>query len=216
MKRKLLKVTGADAATFLQGQISCDIEKLSEDNWQLGAICNPQGRIVASFDATKKEDHYLLRMPEDILALTITHLTKYAIFSKVKLTESTEAEEGIAINDNWQQTNIDKGIATIYKATTEKFLPHHLNFDKVGAIDFNKGCYTGQEIIARMHYKGKLKQHLYPFELKHKAPLPPGTEIKNQEGKPIGHVIDSYTTKDNTQKALVTLLDEFVGEEFKL
>lgn len=73
--------------------------------------------------------------------------------------------------------NIFSGQVNIYSATSEKLLPHDINLHKINGISFNKGCYTGQEIIARMHYKGKLKNHLYSLKVKHQDPLLLGSEI---------------------------------------
>src|SRR5690606_8509417 len=58
--------------------------------------------------------------------------------------------------DDWEQLDIQAGIPTIYPATVDALLPHHVNLTQLQAISFDKGCYLGQEIIARMHYKGKI------------------------------------------------------------
>jgi folate-binding protein YgfZ len=62
---------------------------------------------------------------------------------------------------DWQALEITRGIPAVYLETSTKFLPHELNLPKLNAISFNKGCFTGQEIIARMQYRGKLKSQLY-------------------------------------------------------
>ncbi len=61
----------------------------------------------------------------------------------------------------WDAASIAAGIATVLPATQEAFVPQMLNFDLVGALSYEKGCYPGQEIVARMHYLGKLKERLY-------------------------------------------------------
>lgn len=60
----------------------------------------------------------------------------------------------------WDLLDIQAGIPNVYAATQNEFLPHHLNLHTLGAIHFKKGCYLGQEIIARMHYKGTIKKTL--------------------------------------------------------
>jgi len=65
----------------------------------------------------------------------------------------------------WETIDIKTGIVSVYPETRAIFTPHHLNYPKQGGISFTKGCYTGQEVIARMHYLGKLKQQLYQFDL---------------------------------------------------
>ena len=62
---------------------------------------------------------------------------------------------------SWQLLDIHSGIATVRPETSEEFVPQMLNLQIVGAISFKKGCYTGQEIIARMQYLGKLKRRMY-------------------------------------------------------
>ncbi len=73
-----------------------------------------------------------------------------------KIAEHTEVSDA----EHWQYLKISNYIPTIYPETSEKFLPHELNLPGLKAVSFNKGCYTGQEIIARMHYRGKLKTEL--------------------------------------------------------
>ena len=82
----------------------------------------------------------------------------------------------------WKLLTVSAGIPIIYPETTGKFLPHDINLQTLGAISFDKGCYTGQEIIARMHYRGKLKNHLYHTTITHPSPLLPGTEIYSLQG----------------------------------
>jgi len=70
----------------------------------------------------------------------------------------------------WEMLDIDNGIATIYPDTSDAFVPQMLNMQLIDAVSFKKGCYTGQEIVARMQYLGKLKRRLY------KAHIADGTE----------------------------------------
>jgi len=61
----------------------------------------------------------------------------------------------------WQWLDIQAGIPLISEATKEAFVPQMTNFDKIGGVSFHKGCYPGQEIVARTQYLGKVKRHLY-------------------------------------------------------
>ena len=72
----------------------------------------------------------------------------------------TSSEVFAEKNNHWHRLDIAAGIPRLYKNTIEEFLPHALNLPALGAVSFNKGCYTGQEIIARLEYRGHLKQHL--------------------------------------------------------
>lgn len=95
--------------------------------------------------------------------------------------------------NQWKHLDLCAGIPAIYPETSTKFLPHEINLDKLGAIHLNKGCYTGQEIIARMHYKAKLKNHLYLAQISNSATLLPGTDIYSLHGEEIkasGMIVD--------------------------
>jgi folate-binding protein YgfZ len=61
----------------------------------------------------------------------------------------------------WQWLEIQAGIPLITERTQEEFVPQMANFEKLGAVSFHKGCYPGQEIVARTQYLGKVKRHLY-------------------------------------------------------
>lgn len=82
-------------------------------------------------------------------------------------------EEFMPVNRSaWEWTDITSGIPSIFPATSERFIPQMLNLDVLGAINFKKGCYPGQEIIARMKYLGKLKQRMYLGHVSGMAPAP--------------------------------------------
>lgn len=80
----------------------------------------------------------------------------------------------LASPSEWNATCIKAGIGEVRIETTETFIPQMLNFQEIDGISFNKGCYTGQEVVARMHYRGKLKKHMYraTIGIKHSVPKP--------------------------------------------
>lgn len=88
----------------------------------------------------------------------------------------------------WQHLDIAAKIPNIYPETTEKFLPHELNLHQINAISFDKGCYTGQEIIARMQYRGKLKTTLHHGIVDEKPVK--GQDVFDENGKPTGMIVD--------------------------
>jgi folate-binding protein YgfZ len=145
-----LKISGTGAKKFLQGQLTCDLESVGL-NPQLAAHCNPQGRIISLFHIRYDNDAYYLNMPTSLLEIAKSALQKYAVFFKVS----------IEVTDDNLTAQATTDTAYIYPETSSMFLPHELNLDELGAISFNKGCYTGQEIIARMHYRGQLKNRLH-------------------------------------------------------
>ncbi len=114
---------------------------------------------------------------------------------------------------HWQYLNIIAGIPMIYPETSGFFLPHEINLIQLNAVSFTKGCYTGQEIIARMEYKGKLKKHLYTAEIQSYATPIPGVDVQYQSGHDIlsaGTVVDACQTKLHHFQVLMLLHDEDV------
>ncbi len=91
--------------------------------------------------------------------------------------------------DFWRCLSVRAGLAEISAATVDLFIPQMLNLQLTGAISFKKGCYTGQEIVARTQYRGQIKRHLYRLECPLPAPLA-GAELEGPNGQKIGSVVD--------------------------
>ncbi|PCK08508.1 MAG: hypothetical protein COA42_08740 [Alteromonadaceae bacterium] len=87
---------------------------------------------------------------------------------------------------------ISAGLAEIRPETTEVFLPQELNYHFLGGVAFDKGCYTGQEIIARLHYKGQLKKQAYLGQVKCETPPQPGNKIyaETNQQSAVGTIIN--------------------------
>ncbi len=209
----LIAVSGPDAPTFLQGQLTADVRAITPTQPGFSAFCNPKGRIRALFRIFLDQNTYFLQTPIGVLPSALAALQKVARFSKVVLKDvSLEWQRiGIWLTDNhleklhlfdhkeipiltlpcvepykrfeligqpnnikplwdklaalentkitdfdaWKMLDAQAGIPEIWPDTIEKFLPHNLNLPALGAVSFNKGCYCGQEIIARMEYRSK-------------------------------------------------------------
>ncbi len=106
----------------------------------------------------------------------------------------------------WRLLDILAGVPTIHATTQDHFVAQMLNLDSLGGINFKKGCYTGQEVIARMHYLGNLKRRLYMAYTAH-ASATPGQTIysANGDGQPVGEVVDSapHPTRGNALLAVL-------------
>ena len=90
----------------------------------------------------------------------------------------------------WRLLDIEAGIPTVREATAGHFVAQMLNLDRLGAIDFRKGCYPGQEVIARAHYLGRVKRRMQLLHLSAATEAPaPGTPVE-QDGKKAGEVVD--------------------------
>lgn len=234
----VLAVRGSDAAKFLQGQLTCNLNYLSDTQASLGARCTQKGRMQSSFRILLEGDGVLLAMASELLEPQLADLKKYAVFSKSKLTDESaawvrfglvNADAALAslglelpqstdsvvrhagliairvspgrselwaaadqarelsaklsasltqgtLND-WLLGQIRAGIGQVMPATRELFIPQMLNLQAVGGVSFKKGCYTGQEIVARMQYLGKLKRRLYRLQLPAGELPEPGTAL---------------------------------------
>jgi folate-binding protein YgfZ len=193
--RTLLKLTGSEVQSFLQGQLSNDINALEEGVVQLNAYCQHQGKIMALIWVMKRTDEYYLSFPKSLSAEIVKKLTMFKMMSDVTIKDVTnellqfgvvdEVVDGVfVINDQqsivlvdsanefklsdereWEAACIANEVPEVELATVEKFVPQLLNLDidEVG-VNFSKGCYPGQEVVARLHYLGKSKRRMRAFE----------------------------------------------------
>jgi hypothetical protein len=195
--RALLRVSGADAETFLQGQLSNDISKLDALSVQLNAYCQHQGKILALFWVMRHEDSFLLSFPSDLLEVIKPRLQMFVIMSDVVIEDVTKDyiqvgsigethQKALTINEtlsliitnkqdinqfnmgpieDWSMACIDSALPEIFLMTSEKLVPQMLNLDiDEFGVNFSKGCYPGQEVVARLHYLGSAKRRLFAFE----------------------------------------------------
>lgn len=101
------------------------------------------------------------------------------------------ADDNEAFLRAWQSAECSRGEARIRASTSEKYLPQDLNYDLAGWVSFDKGCYTGQEIIARLHWRGKPKRRLYAATTSGELPAE-GTNLYTEEGgRCIGSVVNA-------------------------
>jgi folate-binding protein YgfZ len=108
---------------------------------------------------------------------------------------------------------IRQGLGEVCLSTKELFTPQALNFQLINAINFRKGCYTGQEIVARLHYRGTLKRHMYrvEFALSDNEDLPePGSLVVSGENKNIGEIVMAARAGAGTAEALAVVADEYL------
>jgi len=195
--RALLKISGSDAESFLQAQLSNDISIVDNKSIQFSAYCQHQGKILALFWVLRYEDYFLLSFPIELADSVKEHLQKFVIISDVKIDNVTSeftqigCDDGTSsnsyrINDQlsliinksneraifefnslqvWNKLLIDSSIPEVFSTTTEKFVPQMLNLDidELG-VSFSKGCYPGQEVVARLHYLGQAKRRLFSFK----------------------------------------------------
>ena len=212
IKLSRLTVFGKDAATFLQGQITADVNHLTSiyperENQGLGAICNRQGRVMVLFWIIKvDEETFHLLLPNSLAEQIEKHLKVFIFRSKVSLQLDVPSIEELAM--------IPKGLSIpwITKENSEAYVPQMLSLDLLGAISFKKGCYTGQEIVARMQYLGKHKRRLALITAEDEKDLSCNAIITNQINKEAGTVV----YHQGNQAFAVVRLDEIDNPPLKI
>lgn len=115
----------------------------------------------------------------------------------------------------WQAILINLGIAEIQNSTTDQYTPHMLNAQLTGAINFKKGCYTGQEIIARTEYKATLKKQMYKICFDSETPAEENMELIDAEGKTIGNIINTAQTGETTHIALAIINNSAINDDLQ-
>jgi len=107
--------------------------------------------------------------------------------------------------ESWNNLNILDGVPDIYPTTQEAFIPQSLNMDLIDGINFKKGCYTGQEIVARTHYLGKVKRRMYRAFIESQDTLTPGDQILNEKKEAMGQLVRSARENDRQTNMLIEL-----------
>lgn len=283
---EFIKISGTDSVSFLQGQLSCNTELLSEQRSLTGALCNLKGRVIADFRLLQQGEHYLMQCAEGMAAEIVTTLNKYAVFSKVEITALPETDKtgdgkadsapavlGIMDNDvdaalqslelqlpnnanevtatdhccvvrvfgpskrvelwfhspsalesfsqgfagqdsddlqPWQRADIEAGIIHVSPALSAEYTPQLLNYDIAGLIDFKKGCYTGQEIVARMFYRGTAKKRLHLASCSHTIGSSSALVYGDKEGDR-GEIL-AYSNSESDQPKLLAILPAEIDE----
>ena len=175
-------VSGADARSFLQGQLSCDMDTLSRDKPLLASLNSPQGRVQAVLNLIARDDGIALSVVSSTAERTVQRLRKYVLRSKVKI-EIIDTD----LNSASLLAQIRLGIPHVFPEMHEAFVAQMLNLDVLGGISFEKGCYTGQEIIARAHFRGAVKRRMFRFGAQGSLPIP-GTRLLSN-GEHAGDVV---------------------------
>jgi hypothetical protein len=281
----LIAVAGEEAAKFLHGQLTNDVEHLGGNEARFAGFCTPKGRLQASFLMWRDADAVYLQLPRAIQAPLQKRLTMFVLRSKAKLRDATgeapfaavlglggaaaqaalarhvdalpstpmsktdgafgtvirlndafgaprylwlasfEAagaalpalKETLALGGNqaWRLAAIHAGEPQVSAATQEQFVPQMINLELLGAVNFKKGCYPGQEIVARTKYLGKIKRRAALASIDNAAARP-GDEVFSSADpdQPCGMVVNAAPNGLGGADALVEIklaaLDESV------
>lgn len=210
--RRILKLTGSDVQEFLQGLITNDIHKLDQ-GLVYAAILTPQGKFIVDFFLAKDDDAILLDVAEPFANSLIQRLTMYKLRADVRIEATAlHMHRGLgAVPDDgyadpraqamgwrayrdapqtddatdWDALRVAHEIPEAGIELTPDSFILEMGFERLGGVDFRKGCYVGQEVTARMKHKTELRKGLAKVALN--APVEPGTDVTT-DGKPAGTV----------------------------
>ena len=233
-----LLIDGADAIAFAQAQFSSDIPSLTIGRWQFSAWLDAQGRVRALFHLARvADDSLLLLLRGGEAAPMAQSLQRFVFRSKVKLTANElrtlgtgdavdtyayrrEGDAyifgcgdhslvvGAVADDAWRLPQIRAGWPWLPDNTLDQCLAPALSLERLQAVSFDKGCYPGQEIVARLHYRGGHKRHMHCVVLS--QPLHAGTVLRH-EGKEVAQVLDVAADAQSIE-ALAIIGDDIVSQ----
>jgi folate-binding protein YgfZ len=266
----VLRVGGADAVRFLQGQVTSDVQLLADGHTQLAAYNTPQGRVVALLRLHQAEDAIYVLLPTELVEKVAALLRRFVLRSKVELQVAADLQVGwigtaplspvlsetacdvtrtvsalpsitsthvvsfdyapgrqvIAVapeawrsitglsasrahpqvENEWRAADIADGLPQVVAATSGQFVAQMLNLDLLGGISFKKGCYTGQEIVARTQHLGRIKRRMLRYRVD-AGPPPPLLAGLHQDGTKVAEVLTCAERAGGIDLLAVTNLD---------
>ena len=216
-----LRISGEDARALVHAQFTSSFKSPAPGFWHLTSWCSPKGRVLFVILARADEQHVDLILPAVQMAELSQRLKMYSIGRQVSLMEiphvagafsATDETASLAVDrrrslqlepaqasadgeaaEQWRQRDLQAGIAWLTADTSARFLPQSLGLEERGGLSYDKGCYPGQEIVARVHYLGKVKERLVGFRVEAGAAAP-GTDtdqtvLVDRHGTTQGHVL---------------------------
>ncbi len=236
----VIRISGPDQKKYLQGQTTCDINTLTENNFLRGAHCDAKGKMWATFHLWQAGDDLLYAGFRDEIQASLVQLKKFGVFSKVSFHDTqdqlavlgvsgpqadsllatlgwTVPERGqlvavpggqlmalapqhyllvldiaaakqlitaqpglLAAPTRFLAQHIQHGLPYLEQALIGEYVPQNLNLQAIDAISFSKGCYIGQEMVARMKYLGKNKRATYILKAQSAETPAAGSDIEVQ------------------------------------
>lgn len=265
-----LRVRGAEAEAFLQGQLSNDLRRLTPERAQLSSYSNAKGRMLAVLHLVRVDEEIFIELPASIADATLARLKMFVLRAKVALERAADRDALALIGEDaaammpffklpvpeealqcrrdgrgltvvrrlgalprytvlgpretiaelraqipdamrepegllWRRADIENGIPVVLPETREHFVPQMANLDLLGGISFEKGCYTGQEIVARLHYLGQLKRRMFVADIGGPAPAPGTPVLAAGEAQAVGEIVDAVAVGPDAARATVVL-----------
>ena len=216
----LLDFSGEGVVGFLNNLVISDLKDLDNNEFNYTALCNPKGRIIASLWIKIISNQQILmicpvNMLEELnlffnqrkfrLKISISPAINIIVLDgKQQIISLNSTNENIALDND----NVESGFYTylfkqnlpwIDKSNTEKFIPQHVNLDQhKNIMSFTKGCYPGQEIIARLKFLGKIKKRMCLLKNTNKQIL----EEQSEKLKLVSPVIYSHLDNHHYLQAI--------------
>ncbi|MXZ43854.1 MAG: hypothetical protein F4Z01_02590 [Gammaproteobacteria bacterium] len=181
-----LTVIGIDAATFLQGYVTCDLDDIQPNQGLPMALTEIKGRVIANGWCYGTPTQVTLLLHHTLVDTVKNHLGRYMAFAKSEFSSETDALGLTATaclgdvelapfgwglvpaehaDNQLSFLTVDREFPIIQESTSGSFLPQMLNLTQHGAVSFTKGCYLGQEIVARTEHLGQVKRQLFRSRL---------------------------------------------------
>jgi folate-binding protein YgfZ len=152
----------------LRAQVA--VQDISEQLIHLGLSGDNATALLSTFIDNINETVDSVSHNDDYIAIRVAgRKPRYEIFCSIEhakaLWEKISAQAEAVNSSSWDYLNIQAGIPFIDVSSCEEFVPQMANMELINGVSFTKGCYTGQEIVARMHYLGKLKKRCYKVHI---------------------------------------------------
>jgi folate-binding protein YgfZ len=204
-------VTGEDAETYLQAQLTADLTLLTNDHACFSAYCQPSGKVIAIILVARHQNGFFLLAAKDLMAGLISELSRFVLRADVRFEISDQPASGCpghkerdnsscfttlgsdlhyglwdsssagtddpAEINRWRQQELCAGIVWLNSKTSAVYLPQMLGLESLGAVSFRKGCFPGQEVIARVRYLGKQKRRPVRLQTSEIFSVSPGSEL---------------------------------------
>ena len=276
-----VRISGADAETFLQGQLSNDVKLLSPERAQITSYNSPKGRMLAVLHLLRDaQGSIVAEVDRSVIEATFKRLRMFVLRSKVTLevindgaalgiaglravellqsvalpapnhpldsaqhsnltvlrrlgelprfsvhgpsTAIADLQKRLALDtetgtgQDWRRLDIQAGVPTVFPETSDHFVAQMANLDQLGGISFNKGCYTGQEIVARLHYLGQLKRRMFRCR-SNATDIAAGTSVYVEgETQAVGEVVQSVNADSGSLLNIVLQLTQAESTQLRL
>lgn len=202
-----IRVTGADRKRFLQGMCTADIEGMSPGTWTRACILNAKGRVVSVIEVDCRDDHLLITCEPTLATKTIEVLDRHAIMDEVVFEQVAQAMHRIwdspqavwdappvfapppaapAPAEAVEVRRVEAGMPRYGVDVSEENFPFETPL--VRYIDYQKGCYLGQEPVSRVHHRGGASKALRGLRVDGAEPVAPGAVVAHPERAEAGTV----------------------------